>query len=60
MTFAEEIHRLQMAECGRADFAAIGVVTAIADQIDAELTLGAFGRDIDFTRRNVETLGIEF
>src|SRR3546814_16231852 len=44
---------------GRADLAAIGLVAAVADQIDAEFALRAFGGDIDFARGDVETLGIE-
>src|SRR3546814_5519210 len=41
-----EIHRLQMAERGGAQLAAIRLVAAVGDQIDAELALGALGRDV--------------
>jgi hypothetical protein len=36
-----------MGKSGRADLAAVGLVGAVRHQIDAELALGAFGRDID-------------
>ena len=36
----DEIHGLEMGEAGRADLAAIGLVGAVGDQIDAELALG--------------------
>ena len=47
-----EVHRLQMAERGRADLAAVGFVGAVGDEVDAEFALGAFGRDIDFAGRD--------
>ena len=40
---------------GRADLAAVGLVGAVGDQIDAELALGAFGRDIDFAGGDVDS-----
>ena len=50
-----EVHRLQVAEAGRADLAAVGLVGAVGDQIDAELALGAFGRDIDLAGGDVDS-----
>src|SRR3546814_7413852 len=55
VTLRHHVHRLQVAERGRADLAAIGLVAAVADQIDAEFALRAFGGDIDFARGDVET-----
>ena len=43
MALAHEVHRLEVAERGRADLAAVGFVAAVADQVDPELALGAFG-----------------
>jgi hypothetical protein len=45
-----EIHRLKVAEAGRADLHPVGLVGAVRHEIDAELALGAFGGDIDFAR----------
>ena len=59
MALGHEVHRLQMAERGRPNLAAIGLVGAVADQIDAEFALRAFGRDIDFAGGHVEALGVE-
>src|SRR3546814_17126532 len=53
-----EIHRLQMAERGGAQLAAIRLVAAVGDQIDAELALGALGRDVH--RSEVRRVGKEF
>ena len=47
MALAHEVHRLEVAERGWADFAAVGFVAAVADQIDPEFALRAFGRDVD-------------
>ncbi len=44
------VHRLEMRETGRADLAAIGLVGAVGDEIDAELALGASTQAIDLTR----------
>ena len=44
-------------EAGRADLDPVGLVGAVADQIDAELALGALGRDIDLAGGDVEALG---
>ena len=60
MPTAHEIHCLQMRECRRADFATIWLIGTVRDQIDAELTLGTFGRDIDAAGRNLEAFGVEF
>src|SRR3546814_7212417 len=43
----------------RADLAAVRLVGAVADQIDAEFALRTFGRHINFARGDVETLGVE-
>ena len=59
VALAHEIHRLEVRKRRRADLAAIGFVRTIAHQIDAELPLGAFGRDIDLARRHVEAFGVE-
>ena len=42
------------------DFAAIGLVAAVGDQIDAEFALGAFGGDIDAACGHFEAFGVEF
>src|SRR5690606_14753897 len=47
VALAHEIHRLEVAEGGRADLAAIGFVRPVRDEIDAEFALGAFGGDIN-------------
>ena len=56
---AEEIHRLQMREARRADLAAIGLIGAVGDEIDAELALRRLDRGIDLAGRHVEALGVE-
>ena len=48
-----------MAERGRPDLAAVGLVGAVGDEIDAELALGAFGRDIYLAGGDVIALGVE-
>src|SRR5450759_1141374 len=59
VTAAEEIHRAQMREAGRADLALVRLVGAVGDQIDAELALGRLDRGIHFAGRHVEALGVE-
>ncbi len=59
MAAAEEIHRLQMREAGRADLAFVWLVGAVGDEIDAELTLGRLDRGIDIAGRHVEAFGVE-
>src|SRR3954449_132045 len=56
---AEEIHRLEVGEARRADLAAVGLVGAVGDEIDAELALRRLDRRIDLAGRHVEALGIE-
>jgi hypothetical protein len=48
-----------MREARRADLAAIGLVGAVGDEIDAELALGRFDRGVDLAGRHVEALGVE-
>jgi hypothetical protein len=48
-----------MRVAGRSDFALVGFVGAVGDQIDAELALGRFDRGIGLAGRHVETLGVE-
>ena len=59
MAAAQEIHRLQMRKARRADLAAIGLVGAVGDQIDAELALGRFDGGIDLAGRHVIAFGVE-
>src|SRR6202035_1958829 len=59
MTFADEIHRLQMRKTRRADLAFVGLVAAVGDEIHAELALWRLDRGIDFTGGHMETLGVE-
>src|SRR5262249_12133995 len=59
VTAREKIHRLQMREAGRADFAFVRLVAAVGDEIDAEFALGRLDRGIDFARRHVEALGVK-
>src|SRR3546814_3942858 len=51
------VHRLQVRKRRRADLAAVRLVGAVADQIDAEFALRALGRDANLARRDVEALG---
>ena len=51
--------RLQMGEARRADLAAIRLVGAVRDQIDAELALRRLDGGIDLAGRHVEALGVE-
>jgi hypothetical protein len=44
---AHEIHGLEMGESRRADLAAVGLVRAVGDQIDAELALRRLDRGVD-------------
>ena len=54
-----EVDRLQMGEARRADLAAIGLVAAVGDQIDAELALGRLDRGVGLAGRHVVALGVE-
>src|SRR5437762_12337589 len=56
---AHEVHRLEVGEAGRADLDPVRLVRSVGDEIDAELPLGAFGRDVDLAGGNVEALGVE-
>src|ERR1700745_4233823 len=49
-----------MRKRGRADLAFIGLVRAVGDQIDAELTLGGFHRHIDLPGRHAKAFAVEF
>src|SRR5262249_10501884 len=56
---AEEIHRLQMRETGRADLAFVRLVGAVGDQVDAELALGRLDGRVYLAGRHVKALGVE-
>ena len=49
----------EMREARRADLAAIGLVGAVGDEIDAELALRRLDRGVDLAGRHVEALGVE-
>src|SRR6185369_4753494 len=59
MPARHEIHRLEMGKPRRPDLAAVGPVGAVGDEVDAELTLGAFGGDVDLAGGHVESFSIE-
>src|SRR5581483_7529679 len=59
MALADEVHRLQMRETGRADLALVRLVGAVGDEIDAELALGRFDGGIDLALRHAIALGVE-
>ena len=59
MTFAHKIHCLEVAESRRTYLTAVRFVRAIADEIDAKFTLGAFGCNVNLTGRHVEALCIQ-
>jgi hypothetical protein len=48
-----------MREAGRADLAAVGLVGAVGDEIDAELALRRLDGGIGLAGRHVEALGVE-
>src|SRR6266849_10655066 len=50
---AEEIHRLEMGEARGADFALVGLVGAVSDEIDAELALRGLDGGINLACRYV-------
>src|SRR5213083_608947 len=54
---AEEIHGLEVGKAGRPDFALVGLVAAVGDEIDAELALGRLDRGVDLARGNVKAFG---
>src|SRR5258706_14466389 len=56
---AEKIHGLEMGEARGADFAPIGLVGAVGDEIDAELALRRLDGGINLAGRYVVALGIE-
>ncbi len=49
-----------MGKTGRADLESVGLVGAIADQVNAELALGVLHRRIGFAFGHVEAFGEEF
>ena len=59
MLAAHEIHGLEMGEARGLDLAAIGLVGAVGDQIDAEFALRRLDRGIDLAGRHLVALGIE-
>ncbi len=59
MAAAEEIHRLQMREARRAQLAAVGLVSAVRDEIDAELALRRFDGGVNLAGRHVVALCVE-
>ena len=52
---AHEVHGLEMREARRADLAAVRLVGAVGDEIDAELALGRLDRGIDLAGRHVDS-----
>src|SRR5207245_6774679 len=56
---AEEIHGLEVGKAGRPDFALVGLVAAVGDEIDAELALGRLDRGVDLARGNVKAFGVK-
>jgi len=54
------VKHLQMAEAGRADVAAVGLVGAVADQVNAELALGGLGRGVPVQQIKMTDLDIEY
>src|SRR5215472_15071988 len=59
MTAAEEVHGLEMGETRGADFALVGLVGAIGDEVDAELPLRGLDGGIGLAGGHVVALGIE-
>src|SRR6266404_3109667 len=55
----DEIHRLQVGKTRRADLAFVGLIGAVGDQIDAELSLRRLNRGVNLAGRNVEALGVK-
>ena len=55
---AQEIHCLQVREGGRPDLAFVGLIGAIRDEIDTELTLGRLNSCVNLTGRNTMTFTI--
>src|SRR5262245_20689916 len=56
---AEKIHGLEMGEARGADFASVGLVGAVGDEIDAELALRRLDGGINLTGRYVVALGVK-
>src|SRR3712207_3492503 len=59
MAAAQEIHRLEMDKARRTDFAAISLVGAVRDEIDAELALGRLDGRVNLASRHVEALCVK-
>ena len=55
---AQEIHCLQVSEGGRPDLAFVGLVGAIRDEIDTELSLGRLDSSVNLAGRNTMTFTI--
>src|SRR4029079_19184218 len=51
VALTEKIHRLQMRDTRCANFALVGLVGAVGDQINAELALGRLDGGVDFASR---------
>src|SRR5690606_29389985 len=56
---AQEIHRLQMREARRAQLAAVRLVGAVGDEIDAELALRRFHGGVYLARRHMVAFLVE-
>src|SRR6185312_13774903 len=56
---AHRVDRLEKGEARRADFATIGAIAAVGDEIDAELALGRFDGGVGLAGGHVIALGVE-
>src|SRR6516162_3210047 len=59
MAAAEQVHRLQMRERGCADFAPVGLVRSIRDQVHDEFALGGFHGHIDLASGHAKALRVK-